>query len=461
MHDVFVSYASQDQGAGSAAYQFLKNKGLQSWMAPADLPPALADAMKDPEKDPAELYAVFLRDSFPECRVMVCVLSRAAAQSPRVRQEIERATAKKVPLVPFRVEEGPLGDLENELRPFPGVEAWAGEVEDHLPRLEALVRQLLPAPTINLSIDGQSVQVPPGTTIYDAARKLGIDIPILCHREHMNPVAVCRVCSVEVRWGPKPTDRRDRVLAPACYRPVENGMFVSTHHTSCDVRKAAAMVTELLMSDHPTPCARHAEHHDCELELMAVKFEVAGGRLHGRTLERGRDQSSDVIAVDHAACILCDRCVRGCNDIRNNQVIGRMGKGYQARIAFDLNNTMGDSSCVSCGECMVSCPTGALTHREEVQSHAWDPRGPRPEPISADDLVNHPFFKNGSHKFLSWHAKSVVRRHYKKGDVICHQGEFGSTAFYIEQGRVDIFLESRPQPPRAAPARASPAGCAA
>ena len=65
-----------------------------------------------------------------------------------------------------------------------------------------------------------------------------------------------------------------------------------------------------------------------------------------------------MIAVDHNACILCDRCMRGCNDIRDNQVIGRMGKGYQAQIAFDLNDPMGDSSCVACGECMVSCPTG-------------------------------------------------------------------------------------------------------
>ncbi len=86
--------------------------------------------------------------------------------------------------------------------------------------------------------------------------------------------------------------------------------------------------------------------------------------------------SSLVIAVDHNACILCDRCVRGCNDIRDNQVIGRMGKGYQARIAFDLDTPMGNSTCVECGECMVSCPTGALTYRSPVQH--TPPPGDRP-----------------------------------------------------------------------------------
>ena len=91
----------------------------------------------------------------------------------------------------------------------------------------------------------------------------------------------------------------------------------------------------------------------------------------------GADESSVVIAVDHNACILCDRCVRGCNEIRNNQVIGRMSKGYRARIAFDLNDPMGDSTCVSCGECMVSCPTGALTNRKFVQPIVNRPRALR------------------------------------------------------------------------------------
>jgi predicted molibdopterin-dependent oxidoreductase YjgC len=215
---------------------------------------------------------------------------------------------------------------------------------------------------IHLTIDGKKVSVPPrklaydpqskkkveiDTTIYDAAAALAEvtktenPIPILCHREHINPVAVCRMCVVDVGG---------RVLAPACYRAVEEGMSVQTAATSARVRQSVGLLTELLMADHPSPCKKHAEHGECELELLAQRFSAPAGRLPKRAKPREHDESSLVIAVDHNACILCDRCVRGCNEIRDNQVLGRMGKGYLAQVAFDLNNPMGESTCVSCGE---------------------------------------------------------------------------------------------------------------
>src|SRR5262249_8086442 len=148
-------------------------------------------------------------------------------------------------------------------------------------------------------------------------------------------------------------------------------------------------------------------------------------------------------AVNHQACILCDRCIRGCNEIRDNQVLGRMGKGYTAKIAFDLNTPMGESSCVACGECMISCPTGALTFRKPVQKQdPWKDAPPAPQPVSADELAKPPLFQGVSLPFLEWNEKSVVRRHFKKGDIICREGEFGSTAFYVEKGSVDIFIAS-------------------
>src|SRR5258708_2958319 len=194
-------------------------------------------------------------------------------------------------------------------------------------------------PVVKVTIDGHEVEVPSGTTIYDAAQKIGIKIPILCHREHMNPVAVCRVCAV---------DAGERVLTPACYRqitPDMAGRKIETAETSAKVRVSVGTLAELLMADHPSPCAKPREHGDCELELMAEQFGVSSSRF-ARAEARPRDDSSVVIAVDHSACILCDRCVRGCNDIRDNQVMGRMGKGFAARIAFDLDNPMGNSSCV-------------------------------------------------------------------------------------------------------------------
>jgi CRP-like cAMP-binding protein/Fe-S-cluster-containing hydrogenase component 2 len=312
---------------------------------------------------------------------------------------------------------------------------------------------LLGKPPIALTIDGKKVEVPlvsvtPDpkgkavprlTTIYDAALKAGVQIPILCHREYMNPVAVCRVCSVHVGYENRPAEWR---LAPACYRPAEAGMVVATHQTNNRVLSSVKMLTELLMADHPTPCAKQKAHGDCELETLAGQLGVNQVRVPRAPERRPRDDSSLVIAVDHNACILCDRCVRGCNDIRDNQVIGRMNKGYQARIAFDLNTPMGDSSCVACGECMVSCPTGALVNRSFVRPDPWEKEKPAPGPVSVEELARNPLFADVAKPFLHWNEGAVVRRHFKKGDIICREGDYGSTAFYIEKGKVSIYISS-------------------
>ena len=208
-------------------------------------------------------------------------------------------------------------------------------------------------PTVECSIDGQSLQVPVGTTIWEAAQQVGIDIPVLCHHPNLNPVAVCRVCAVEVEGA--------RVLAAACIRQVEPGMQVRT--TSDRVERSRRMLVELLMADHPTPCTRQQQLGTCELEGLASRYGLEQPRFARRAVTNGLDFSSPVIAVDHNACILCDRCIRACDDIQVNEVIGRNGKGFLARIGFDMDQPMGKSTCVSCGECMAYCPTGALTDK--------------------------------------------------------------------------------------------------
>src|SRR5271165_364962 len=209
-----------------------------------------------------------------------------------------------------------------------------------------------PPGLVDLVIDGKPVRVPAGTSVFDAARMNGVPIPTLCHLQNETPVGVCRLCLV---------DTGARVLAASCVRPCDPGMKVST--SSEKVLAARKTVLELLMSDHPTPCARQQHSGDCELETHAHAAGITQARFAKRSVARGHDDSSLAIAVDHDACILCDRCIRGCDEIKNNFVLGRMGKGYAAGIAFDLNAPMGDSTCISCGECMVSCPTGALTNK--------------------------------------------------------------------------------------------------
>ncbi len=143
-----------------------------------------------------------------------------------------------------------------------------------------------------------------------------------------------------------------------------------------------------------------------------------------------------MIAVDHEACILCDRCIRGCDEIRHNDVLGRRGKGFMAGIAFDYNLPMGNSSCVSCGECMVSCPTGALTNKSVVKTVLPG------EPVDVEELQQLSYFQKVSGTFLELNKNAVVRRHYRKGDIVCREGEYGSTAFYILEGQAEVFLST-------------------
>jgi CRP-like cAMP-binding protein len=286
-----------------------------------------------------------------------------------------------------------------------------------------------PPGMIDISIDGKPVRVPSGTTVFDAARMNGIRIPTLCHLQNQTPVGVCRLCVV---------DTGARVFSASCVRPVERGMKVVTN--SEKVLGARKTLLELLMADHPSPCTRQEKSGDCELEALAKAAGIIDTRFAKRNVTRGEDDSSLAIAVDHDACILCDRCIRGCDEVKNNFVLGRMGKGYSAGIAFDLNAPMGDSTCISCGECMVSCPTGALTNKGLAGTAIA--AGPSAEVFKAEELLQIPVFKGVSGTFLELNRGAIVKRHFRKGEVICREGEFGSTAFYMVEGRAEVSISS-------------------
>ena len=207
---------------------------------------------------------------------------------------------------------------------------------------------------MKLRIDDREIEAREGQTILDAARDAGIEIPVLCHSPGLDPVGVCRMCVVDVG---------ERVKAAACVRECQPGMNVRTR--SLELDRHRAMLTELLISDQPSSPSsdrRETSLADNELVSLARRYDLETSRFP-RGHNRGNDPSSKVIEVDHQACILCDRCIRACNDVQGNEVLGRSGKGYEARIAFDLDTPMGESSCVSCGECAAACPTGALLDR--------------------------------------------------------------------------------------------------
>src|SRR5262249_50429102 len=248
-------------------------------------------------------------------------------------------------------------------------------------------RRLLRGPprmsdTVTLTIDDRQVTVPKGTTIFDAARMHGIPIPTLCHQQNQTPVGVCRVCVVDVGA---------RVYAAACIRECEPGMKVKTDAPG--VIKARTTLVEMLMADHPSPCARQQQSGDCELETMAKAAGGAEPRFARRLSPRGRDDSSPSIGVDHEACLLVSRCMGGWGDVKKNMVSGRSGRGYTAHMGFDLDLPMGSSTCVSCGECMVSCPTGALTNKRVVDANLSG------EKLEAEWILQLPVFKGVSGTF--------------------------------------------------------------
>lgn len=310
--------------------------------------------------------------------------------------------------------------------------------------------------------DSEGQPVPRYTTIYDAAGLAFVHkasdqhpIPTLCHREHLPPVGVCRVCIVEAAETTKRGPRKQ--LVPACVQRVSEGMEVHTFDSQADleaaqrVKAAAAVITELLLSDHAPPPERGAtEIADNELLRVAARLGVESSRFAPGARRHPLDTSSFMIAVNRDECIMCGRCIRGCNWVKENRIIGRAGKGYDSHISFDLDQPLAESGCVSCGECAVSCPTSALTfasdfieqqaRRVEKEMHEQGRDG---DIVSPEELAKIDLFNGIPLKFLQLNGSSVVRRVLARGDVLCREGDYGATAFLIQRGSFEIHLNSQ------------------
>ncbi|REJ92420.1 MAG: 4Fe-4S dicluster domain-containing protein [Planctomycetota bacterium] len=298
----------------------------------------------------------------------------------------------------------------------------------------------------NILRDRDGDTIPRLTTIYDAANELFVrqpgdvnPIPTLCHQEHMSPAGVCRICVVELYRRMNGKRIPGRSLVPACHHPVKAGMEVQTIESPNDpeagqrVRRAVTMLTDLLVADHlPEGEVGVSGTTPNELRDLAERLGIGKSRFAPPQQRLPEDHSSSLIDVDPNACILCDRCVRSCDEVKKNYVIGRVGKGYAAQIGFDLDQPMGQSSCVACGECMVYCPTDALKFRQDVGEIT--PLEPGDTRVSAAWLKQQRLFAGIPHKFLQWNSGSVVRRHVHAGEVLCREGEFGTTAFIILKG---------------------------
>ncbi|MFM9901939.1 MAG: formate dehydrogenase subunit alpha [Polaromonas sp.] len=230
--------------------------------------------------------------------------------------------------------------------------------------------------TIEFKLDGNTVHAFEGETILKAAQRHGIDIPHLCYKDGLRPDGNCRACVVEVKG--------ERTLAPSCCRNAVAGMEVQAH--SERAVKSQKMVLEMLLSDMPDqgykwndagteapPASADVGQHG-ELSDWAQRLDVTV-RPELKALRREQptaDISHPAMAVNLDACIQCNRCVRACREEQVNDVIGYAMRGAHSAIVFDLNDPMGDSTCVACGECVQACPTGALMPKTQIGTQVVD-----------------------------------------------------------------------------------------
>lgn len=214
---------------------------------------------------------------------------------------------------------------------------------------------------VNLKINGQDVSVPAGTTVLEAARTAGIEIPTLCYLKDVSQTGSCRMCLVEIKGG--------RALQAACVYPVAEGIEVRTNTPA--VRAARKAVLELMLSNHDRKCLTCPRNRNCELQALSDELGVSDIPYEGDRNEYGIDDVSPSIVRDNNKCVLCRRCVNMCKNIQTVGVIDTMERGFKTKVACAFEASLGEVDCVNCGQCISVCPVGALYEKDSTKA-VWD-----------------------------------------------------------------------------------------
>ena len=214
---------------------------------------------------------------------------------------------------------------------------------------------------VTLTIDGIEVKAKQGTTILEAARQVGIDIPTLCFLKEINEVGECRMCIVEVEGM--------RGFATSCIQKVADGMVVHTNTPAVvDARK---VVLDLILSNHKIDCLKCVRSGNCELQKVAKQMNVQDIEFTGEMKHHEIDDESPSIVRDFDKCILCGRCVATCKKVQEIGAIERSNRGFETCISTVDGKSLNDVNCTFCGQCIMNCPTGAL-HEKETIDEVWE-----------------------------------------------------------------------------------------
>ena len=210
--------------------------------------------------------------------------------------------------------------------------------------------------TVTLTIDGIEIKAEKGTTILQAARSAGIDIPTLCFLKEINEVGDCRMCIVEIEGR--------RGFATSCIQKVEEGMIV--HTNTKDVLEARKVILDLILSNHVKECLTCVRSGNCELQELTHKLNITNIEFPGEILKHEKDDKSPSIVRDFNKCVLCRRCVATCKKVQEIGAIDCAERGFESCISTTYGHSLNDVDCTLCGQCIESCPTGALHEKESI-----------------------------------------------------------------------------------------------
>ena len=209
---------------------------------------------------------------------------------------------------------------------------------------------------VNVKINNKPYAVPKGSTILEAARYAGIEIPTLCYLKDINEIGACRMCMVEVKGA--------RSLVAACVFPVNEGMEIFTNTER--VRHSRKLTLELILSNHDRKCLSCVRSGTCELQQLCKEFGVdIEDRYDGEMVRYNFDDSAAHMVRDNNKCILCRRCIAAC-DQQGISVIGANARGFDTHVSSAFDKDLADVSCISCGQCIVNCPTGAIVEKDDT-----------------------------------------------------------------------------------------------